>query len=104
MPHPFRRSPVLDAARQALGDPEPPLDRREQQYSAVRGHPAAVESDMHLARDRWQTRQNSRTFVHGGRELRWPRLIRSEQPNHTRIQRFIPLPPTLLPGLMNYSG
>src|SRR5216683_2957033 len=44
------------------------LDRRQQQYSGVRGQPAAVESDMHrLPRDRWQTRQNPRTFVHGGR-------------------------------------
>jgi len=82
---------VLDAIRQALDDPEPLLDCR-QQYPGVRGHPAAVESDMHrLTRDRWQTRQNPRTFVHGGRELGWPRLIRLEQPNHTRIQQFMSL-------------
>src|SRR5712691_1170005 len=103
--HPFRRSWVLDAIGQALGDPEPLLDRRQQQYPGVRGQPAAVESDMHrLARDRWQTRQNPRTFVHGGRELRWPRLIRFEQPNHTRIQRLVSLPPGPSCSLMNYPG
>src|SRR6266705_1548108 len=105
VPHPLGRARVLDAIRQALGDPEPLLDRRQQQYPGVRGHPAAVESDMHrLARDRWQTRQNPRTFVHGGRELRWPRLIRFEQPNHTRIQRLMSLPPPSSCSLMNYPG
>src|SRR5713226_3172720 len=54
VPHLFRRSWVLDAIRQALGDPEPLLDRRQQQYPGVRGQPATVESDMHrLARNRW---------------------------------------------------
>ena len=96
MPHPFRLARVLDAIGQAFGDPQPLLDRRQQQYPGVRGQPAAVEPDMHrLARDRWQTRQNPRTFVHGGRELRWLRLIRLRQPNHTRIQRFMSLPPAL---------
>jgi len=77
MPHPFRRSPVLDAIGQALGDPQPLLDCRQQQYPGVRGHQAAIEGQVHrLARDRWQTRQNRRSFVHGGCELRWLRLIR----------------------------
>jgi len=44
VPHP--RARVLDAIRQALGDAEPLLDRRQQQYPGVRGQPAAVESDM----------------------------------------------------------
>jgi len=68
---------IFDARRQALSDLEPLLDSRQQQYSAVRSQPAAIEPDMHrLARHRWQTRQNPRIFPHGGRELRWPRLIR----------------------------
>ncbi len=71
VPHPLGRARVRDAIRQALGDPEPLLDRRQQQYPGVRGQPAAVESDMRrLARDRWQTRKNPRTFIHGKRELR----------------------------------
>jgi hypothetical protein len=42
---------------------------------------------MHrLALHRWQTWQNPRRIVDGGRELRCLRLIRFEQPNHTRIQ------------------
>ena len=52
--------------------------------AAARSPPAAISrrprsSGRHrkrqvhrLTRDRWQTRQNPRTFVHGGRELRWP--------------------------------
>ena len=44
MPHPFRRTRVLDAIGQPLGDPEPLLDRRQQQYPGVRGQQAAVES------------------------------------------------------------
>src|SRR5712691_13291402 len=47
VPYPLRCTRVLDVIGQALGDPEPLLDRRQQQYSGVRGHPAAVESDMH---------------------------------------------------------
>jgi hypothetical protein len=73
VPYPFRRARVLDAIGQPLGDPQPLLDRRQQQYPGVRGHQAAIEGQVHrLTRDRWQTRQNPRTFVHGGRELRWP--------------------------------
>jgi hypothetical protein len=91
------------ASRSAI--PEPLLDRRQQQYPGVRGHLAAVESHMHrLALHRWQTRQNPRRIVHGGRELRCLRLIRLQQPNHTRIQRFMPLPPTRSRHLMNFSG
>jgi hypothetical protein len=105
VPHPFGRTRVLDAVGQALGDPELLLDRRQQQYPGIRGHPAAVESDMHrLAHHRWQTRQNPRRTVHGGRELRCLRMIRLQQPNHTRIQRFIPLPPPPLRCLVNFSG
>jgi hypothetical protein len=38
---------------------------------------ALTVSDMHrLARHRWQTRQNPRTFPHSGRELRCFGLIR----------------------------
>jgi hypothetical protein len=76
MPHPLRRTRVLDAISQTFGDPKPPLGCRQQQYPGVRGHQAAVKRQVHrLARHRWQTRQNPRTFVHGGRELRCPRLI-----------------------------
>src|SRR5271170_2709847 len=60
---------------------------------------------MHrLAGDRWQTRQNPRTFPHGGRELRWLRLIRPEQPNHTRIQRLMSLPSAPSRDPVNFSG
>jgi hypothetical protein len=53
----------------------------------VRGHLAAIESDMHrLALHRSQARQNPRTFIHGGRELRCFRLIWLRQPNQTRNQ------------------
>ena len=105
MPNPFRRTRVLDAVGQSLGNPEPLLDRRQQQYPGVRGHLAAVESDMHrLALHRWQTRQNPRNFVHGGRELRASVLRLLQQQNHTRIQRLMSLPPALLPSLTNYWG
>jgi hypothetical protein len=58
VPNPLRRARVLDAIGQSLGDPEPLLNRREQQYPGIRGHPAAVESHMHrLALHRWQARQ-----------------------------------------------
>src|SRR5438309_6138856 len=94
--HPAGERMFVDYAGQSLGNPELLLDRRQQQFPGVRGHLVAVESDMHrLAHHRWQTRQNPRRIVHGGRELRWPRLIRSEQPNHTRIQRPMSFPPTL---------
>lgn len=76
MTYPFRRARVLDAIGQSFGESKPLLNRRQQQYSGVRCHLAAVESDMHrLACDQWQTRQNPRTFIHGGRELRCLRLI-----------------------------
>jgi hypothetical protein len=45
--HPLGRSWVLDAACQAPGEPEPPLDLRQQQHAGVRGQPAAVEPDVH---------------------------------------------------------
>jgi hypothetical protein len=88
MPHPFRRARVLNAIGQALGDAKPLRGGRQQQISRrprSSGHPAAIKRQVHrLAHDRWQTRQNPRTFVHGGRELRCLRLIRSEKPNHTQ--------------------
>src|SRR5436190_810638 len=66
---------------------------------------------MHrLALHRWQARQNPRKIVHGGRELRCLRLIRSEQPNHTRIQRLMSLPadtltpPDELSGLVRFGA
>jgi hypothetical protein len=50
---PIRRPRVLDAARQPLGDPEPPLDLGQHQHSAIRGQPSAVERDLNrLALDR----------------------------------------------------
>jgi hypothetical protein len=77
MHYPIRIARVLDTRRQTFRDFEPLLDRRQQQYAAARGQPAAVEPDMYrLARDWRQTRQNPRTFLHSGRELRWRRLIR----------------------------
>ena len=54
--------------------------------------------------DRWQTRQNPRTVVHGGRELRWSRLTWLQQPNHTRNQWFKPLPPPSSCRPMNFPG
>jgi hypothetical protein len=39
----LRRARVLDAARQALGDPESPLDLGQDQHPAVRGQASAVE-------------------------------------------------------------
>jgi hypothetical protein len=105
MPHPFRRARVLDAIGQPLGEPKPLLDCRQQQYPGVRGHQAAIKRQVHrLARDRWQTGQNPRTFVHGGRELRCLRMIRSEKPNHTRIQRLMSLPPALSRHSVNFPG
>jgi hypothetical protein len=86
MPHPLRVTRVFKAGGQPFGNPETLLDGRQQQNASIRGEPSAVETDMHrLARDGWQTRQNPRTFRHGGCELRCLRMIRLEQPNHTQI-------------------
>src|ERR1700761_7212279 len=105
VPHPVWRSWVLDAGGQPIRDLEPLLDRRQQQDPSVRSHPATVEGDLNrLACDRWQTRQNPRTLLHGGCELRWLRLIRLQQPSHTRNQGLVPAPPPPPNGLMNYSG
>jgi hypothetical protein len=50
---PLGRPRVLDAARQALGQAEPPLDLRQHQHPGIRGQPAAVEGQVHrLAADR----------------------------------------------------
>ena len=63
VPHPVRVARVFEAGGQPFGDLEPLLDGRQQQDPGIRGQPAAVESDMHrLARHRWQTRQNPRSF------------------------------------------
>jgi len=94
VPHPVRVARIFEAGGQPFGDLEPLLDGRQQQNAGIRGESSAVKTDMHrLARNGWQTRQNPRTFPHGGRELRCLRMIRLQQPNHTRNQRFIPLPP-----------
>ena len=47
MGHAFRCPRVLEAAGQALGDPEPALDLGQHQNAAVRGQPAGVERDLH---------------------------------------------------------
>ena len=105
VPHPVRVARIFETGRQPLGDLEPLLDGCQQQDAGVRGQSPAVESDMHrLAGNGWQTRQNPRTFLHGGRELRCFDVIRPEQPNHTRNQRVMPLPPSLLASPMNFSG
>jgi hypothetical protein len=71
VPHPLRVARVFEAGGEPLGDLQPLLDSRQQQNTGIRGEPSAVETDMHrLAGDGWQTRQNPRTFGHGGRELR----------------------------------
>jgi hypothetical protein len=105
VPHPLRVARVFDARRQPFGGLEPLLDGRQQQDAGIRGEPTAVERNMHrLAGDGWKTRQNPRTFIHGGRELRCFGMIRLQQPNHTRNQRFNPLPPALLLRPVNFSG
>jgi hypothetical protein len=72
MQHSFRVARIRDASGEAFSDPQPLLDRRQQQYPGVRGQPPTVELDMHrLARHCWQTRQNPRSLIHGGRELRY---------------------------------
>ncbi len=43
---PLRGARVREAARQALGDPEPAVDLGQDQDAAVRGQPAAVEGDV----------------------------------------------------------
>ncbi len=105
VPHPVRVARIFEAGSQPFGDPKPLLDGRQQQDAGIRGEPTAIETDMHrLARDGWQTRQNPRTLVHGGRELRWPRVIRLQQPNYTEIQRLIPIPPSISAYPVNFSG
>ncbi len=105
VPHPVGVARVVKAGGQPFGDPKPLLDGRQQHDAGIRGEPTTVETDMHrLAGNRWQTRQNPRTFVLGGRELRCLRMIRLQQPNHTRIQRLVPLPPPSLRDLVNYPG
>ena len=43
---PLRRPRVLEAAGQALGDPEAALDLRQHQNPAVRGQPTGIEGDQ----------------------------------------------------------
>jgi hypothetical protein len=105
VPHPLGCTRILDAVGQPIGDPEPLLDRCQQQYSGVRGQPPAVERHLNrLARDRWKARQNPRTIVHGGRELRASVLRLPQQQNHTRIQRLVSRPPAPSTSPMNYPG
>jgi hypothetical protein len=53
MPYPLGRPRVVEAARQALGQAEPPLDLRQHQQPGIRGQAAAVEGDVNrLATDR----------------------------------------------------
>jgi len=50
---PLRRPRILEAAGQALGNPEAALDLRQKQNAAVRRQPPSVEADVHrLAGDR----------------------------------------------------
>jgi hypothetical protein len=44
---PLRRPRIVDAAGQALGDAEAPLDLRQEQNPAVRGQPPGIERDLH---------------------------------------------------------
>jgi len=51
--HPLRRPRVLDAACQALRDPESAIDVRQHNHACVRGQATAVEGGLHhLAGDR----------------------------------------------------
>jgi hypothetical protein len=51
--HPLRRPRVGEAARQALGEPEPTLDLGQHQHPGIRGQAATVEGDVNrLALDR----------------------------------------------------
>jgi len=71
VPNPVGIARVFETGSQPFCDLEPLLDGRQQQDAPIRGQPSAVETDMHrLAGDGWQTRQNPRTFRHGGCELR----------------------------------
>jgi hypothetical protein len=47
MPHPLGRPWILEAAGQALGDPQLALDLGEHQHARVRGQTATVEGDTH---------------------------------------------------------
>jgi len=87
MPHSVRVARIVETGGQPFGDLQPLFDGRQQQDTGIRSEPPAVEPDMYrLAGNRWQTRQNPRTFRHGGRKLRCLRLIWRQKPNHTRIQ------------------
>ena len=47
VPHPFGIARVFKTASQPLGDPQPLLDGRQQQDTAIRSQPSAVETDVH---------------------------------------------------------
>ena len=58
---------ILDAAGEALGNPQPPVDLGQQQDPGIRGQLPAVEGNIdRLAADRWKARQNPRNLPHGG--------------------------------------
>ena len=58
---------ILDAARQPVGDSQPPLDFGQQQDAAIRRQPSAVKSgDNGLAADRLQARQREGKVNFGG--------------------------------------
>ena len=58
---------IVDAARQTLGDTQPPLHLGQSQNATVRRQHAAVETGDHgLAADRRQTAQRQRRIAHGG--------------------------------------
>ena len=79
MPTTSARMPPGLMRRRGLGLQEDLPDCRRD-HGVLVLKPAPVEAQVYrLARDRWQTRQNPRTFVQGEREIRWLRLIQSEE-------------------------
>src|SRR4051794_31690144 len=62
---PPRGSRILDAAGQALRDPEPALDVRQRQHPGVRGQSASVERDPHRLAGERRTGQDQGTLHHG---------------------------------------
>src|SRR6202035_129256 len=103
-PPPLGSTRTLDAVGQPIGDPEPLLDRCQQQYSGVRGSrrrrtppepacPRPLESPAESPYDRaWRPRTPASV-------LRLP-----QQQNHTRIQPLVSRPPAPSTSPMNYPG
>ena len=66
--HPFRIAPVLDAARQRLGQAEPAFGLAQQDQPAVRRDQPAREIGGHLlAACGWKIEREQGIFGHGGR-------------------------------------